>query len=63
MNVPIKYRGYLYIASAIASVALGVAVALGWVTTGQVDEWVAIGTYALTTVTSILARLNLADPQ
>lgn len=63
MTIPAKYRGYLYIASAIMSVALGVAVAMGWVTTGQVDEWVAIGTYAFTTVTSILARLNLSDPQ
>lgn len=63
MNIPSKWRGYLYIVSAVLSVALGVAVALGYVTTGQVDEWLAAGVYAVTTIASILARLNLTPPE
>ena len=64
MALSAKWRGILYVVSAILSVALGVAIALGFVTVGQIDEWVAAGVYAVTTVASVLARLNLtSDPQ
>lgn len=63
MIISSKWRGILYIASAALSVVLGVAVALGYVSTGQIDEWVAAGVYAVTTITSILARLNLTPPE
>ena len=64
MALSAKWRGSLYVVSAILSVALGVAIALGFVTVGQIDEWVAAGVYAVTTVASVLARLNLTpDPQ
>jgi len=64
MSIPAKWRGILYIVAAILSAALGVAIALGYLTTGQVDEWVSAGVYAVTTIASILARLNLTpDPQ
>lgn len=59
MALSAKWRGVLYVVSAVLSVALGVAIALGFVTVGQIDEWVAAGVYAVTTVASILARLNL----
>jgi len=64
MALSAKWRGILYVVSAILSVALGVAIALGFVTVGQIDEWVTAGVYAVTTVASVLARLNLTpDPQ
>lgn len=59
MVIPAKWRGTVYIVSAVLSVVLGVAIALGFVTTGQIDEWVATGVYVVTLVSSILARLNL----
>lgn len=64
MVIPAKWRGAVYVVSAVLSVVLGVAIALGFVTTGQIDEWVSIGAYVISLVSSILARLNLTpDPQ
>jgi len=59
MVLPSKWRGILYVIAAIASAVVGIAIALGYVTTDEVDRWVAAGIYAVTTITSIIARLNL----
>jgi len=63
MVLPSKWRGVLYIVAAIASAAIGTAVALGVVTTDEVDRWVAAAVYAVTTIASIIARLNLTPPE
>jgi len=64
MNIPAKYRGWLYIVGVVVSIALGVLVALGIVTQDKVTEIIAVVLAVWTAVTNALARLNLsADPE
>lgn len=59
MDIPARCRGWLYLAGVVASVAIGVLVALGVVTEDKVMEIIAVVLAVWTAVTNALARAHL----
>lgn len=67
MNIPSKWRGYLYVVNIVAAVlalVLGVGIVLfGWVTEEQVMGTLAVAYGVYSAFIGFLARLNLTPPE